>query len=119
LIQVKKHIALSLLGLFIVPVLFQSVHIVWHHSYGQPETCEGSCCTGNNHALPDDLSILSQQFEHCPICEYQFTIVSLPDFSIFEAVLPAITGICGDIASEPPLQQRFSLKSPRAPPFKV
>ena len=117
--RTKQHIAAVLVGLLVFPIIFQSVHIVWHHSYDHSEMGGLSCCTGNGPDSCEDVSGISKNTGHCPICEYQFTVNILPDFTIHEAIIPAFTGFYHDITITKPHLQPVALKSTRAPPFLV
>lgn len=117
--RTKQHIAAVLVGLLVFPIIFQSVHIVWHHSYDHSEIGGLSCCTGNGPDSCEDVSGISKNAGHCPICEFQFTVNILPDFSIQMAIIPIVTGTCHDIAPLKPHLQIVALKLPRAPPFLV
>lgn len=117
MLEFKKHIAVIILGIFIFPITFQSIHIVWHHShrisYNVPchntVDCPGSTETAILH---------SSSISHCPICEYQASINALPDISFFEAVIPTICSIFKVLSVTKTHQEVFALKSPRAPPIQ-
>lgn len=42
--RIKQHIATALAWILIFPVIFQSVHVIWHHSYDHHVTVEHACC---------------------------------------------------------------------------
>lgn len=104
--KISKHITIVLLGIFVFPILFQSIHIVWHH------TRDISCET-NDHK--DVLSF--NENHHCPICEYQFSINQQSDFFIFKSVIPVLCFFFKEPVITDPYQQSLSLISPRAPPL--
>jgi len=115
LLELKKHIAVILLGIFIFPITFQSIHIVWHHSH-----CISHNATCHNvvdcHDYTGTAFIHSNSTNHCPICEYQLSINTLPDIPFFEAVIPIICRVFKVLSVTKPHQEVFVLKSPRAPP---
>jgi len=115
LLELKKHIAVILLGIFIFPITFQSIHIVWHHShrisYNAPCHNAVDCLDYTRTAF-----FHSNSTNHCPICEYQLSINTLPDIPFFEAVIPIICGVFKVLSVTKPHQEVFALKSPRAPP---
>jgi hypothetical protein len=116
LIRLRKHIALLLFGIFFFPIIYQTVHIVWHHSHGY--TCEHNQCfqTITNKDLHLNGENISQKENTCPICEYQFSINDLPKISFFNAVIPEFSCVFNEIATQKQYKQVFTDKSPRAPP---
>ena len=105
----EKHIAISFLLVFLLPILYQPVHILEHHSQ------RSDCCLGNGYE--DGVAV--QKDNHCYICEYEFTVTNLPvefDIPFIEAfVRELIPAKIKDIFS-------FELilhTSPRAPPFRA
>jgi len=117
LTHIKRHIAAVLAGLLVFPIIFQSVHTVRHHSLDRSASEGDVCCTGNEPDPCSDGSCLSNSTGDCPICEYQFTVNGLPDFTIHEAIIPAVTGFYHDVATAKPYLQPVALNSTRAPPF--
>jgi hypothetical protein len=108
LYKIKKYISVVLLGLFVFPILFQSIHIVWHHSHDILHTSNSLGCTNKVVCFNED--------NHCPICEYQFFVNKQPNTDFFEIVIPFICNSFKETAIFQPYQQNFSLISPRAPP---
>jgi hypothetical protein len=112
----RKNIAILLFWIFTFPIVFQSVHIVWHHSHAHAD----------NHILCNEhttaqafhykYSIDSQNDNPCSICDYHFSINDIPKTSIIRSVLPLIQGIFNELEIHFLFQEIFSLKSPRAPP---
>lgn len=103
----EKHIVISLLLVLLLPVVYQPLHILKHHSH--LNGCWSNSCHENKAAF--------QKNNHCFICEYEFTVTNLPgvfhnpfvDASVSELIPAKIQGI-------------FSFEvirhtSPRAPPF--
>jgi len=112
----RLYIALILLGIFLFPVLFQSVHSTGHKK---------KCCSGYENfcesVLPHkDLhtnSLAEQSKEKkCPVCKYQFPVNKLPELSLYSTIAPVITGTICEIILSADINDAFSIKSPRAPP---
>lgn len=119
MIKLKKHIALLLLGIFFFPIIFQSVHIVWHHPNGyknQCRHCEKETAENTSYSFAKDVS---QKENICPICEYQFSINDLPIISIFRTIIPEIACLFNEIAVQQQYNQIFSDKTPREPPVLI
>jgi hypothetical protein len=115
--ELHKHIALLVFGIFIFPILFQPVHIIWHHSHETPvcTSCHvsdiGKQCTDQK----DENSIDNQE-KQCLVCSYEFSITELPEFFIFECN----TDTAEESAEETPISQPCKTvcknKTSRAPP---
>lgn len=74
--RLKQHIGLFLMAILVFPIVFQFTHVFHDHGFGtEPPSCHESCCT----ALPCSGSglIVSQETNHCPICEYEFASFNL------------------------------------------
>jgi len=112
----KIHIAIIAWGIFIFPVIFQPAHVVWHHSAGHNENCGDSCETSFRNPIPQNSVSISEIDDHCPICEYKFTINSLPEHLVYEIVLIGHTENFKHIFTKDPHQKLITSKSPRAPP---
>ena len=119
MIRLRKHIAFLLFGIFFIPNVFQSVHIVWHHSHGYK--CEHNHCfqTITKTDFHSNGENVSEKEKTCPICEYQFSINDLPKISFFSPVIPAIVSIYNEITTQQQYKQVFSDKTPRAPPVDI
>jgi len=108
----EKHIAISFLLVFLLPILYQPVHIVQHHlhknSFSGGPCCETKC------GYP-----VFQRDNHCFICEYEFTVTNLPD----DFDIPFVEAFAGELIPAK-IQDLFSYEvtlhtSPRAPPFSA
>jgi hypothetical protein len=116
LIKFRKHIAIVLLGFFIFPVAFQSVHIVRHHGHDH-DVCYH---VSNNHINHSAASISeAEKVNKCPICEYKFAINKLPTVSVYEANIPIIKLAFNETIIGHPYPEVFESKSPRAPPLSL
>lgn len=112
----NKHIATLLLGLFISPIIFQSVHIVWHHSHSVADNHHINNINDNQRLQGEAISVLTED-NHCPVCEYEFAIHNLPAIFVFEANLPIIKGIQNETAEAQLHLEVYSTKSSRGPPY--
>lgn len=119
MIRLKKHITVLLIGIFFFPVVFQSIHMVWHQSHSS--SCEHHEC---NHKPPTNTT---QPFaekciknnETCPVCFYQFSINNVTKISHLTIQIIAKTCHYKAIAIAQQYQQVFAEKSPRAPPIPI
>ena len=115
----RKYIAFLLFGIFFFPILFQSVHIVWHHSHGYK--CKDNFChqtIADKEFYPNEKNVTEKE-KTCPICEYQFSINDLPKISFFSPVISGIAYVYNEIATQQQYKQLFSDKTPRAPPVLI
>lgn len=119
MIKLRKHIAFLLFGIFFFFILFQSVHIVWHHSHGYK--CEHNQCfqTITNTDIHLYGENVSEKEKTCPICEYQLSINDLPKISFFNAVIPVFDCTYIEVVIQQQYKQVFSDKTPRAPPVLI
>lgn len=107
-----KHIAISFLLIFVIPIIYQPVHIVLHHSDDGSE-CSHQCrTTKKKTGFPG-----VQKDNHCFICEYEFTVTDLPEENgtTFSENCFAELKVAREQKSA--VNEEFNLISPRAPPF--
>jgi len=116
LIKSFRNIALSLLVIFVYPIFFQPLHVVWHHSHGV-ECCGSHGTCQLDHSQKHIGTHLEETTDDCPICKFEFSINNLPEKSvnkfhnqefIFKFIETKVTEFV------PPF---LLLKTPRAPPF--
>ncbi|MFW5760338.1 MAG: hypothetical protein ACOCXH_05105 [Cyclobacteriaceae bacterium] len=119
MIKLRKHIAFLLFGIFFLPIIFQSVHVVWHHSHSYK--CEHNLCSQpiTKKDLHSNGENVSEKEKTCPICEYQFSINDFPKISFFNPAIPAIACNYIELATQQQYKQVFSDKTPRAPPVLI
>jgi len=119
LIRLRKHIAPLLFGIFFFPILFQSVHIVWHHSHNHNH--EHHFCHHIDTAKESQTKYESifKNEESCLICEYKFPINDSPKVFFINSDIPAIACIYDEIDKQQQYKQVFSDKTPRAPPVLI
>jgi len=117
LIRLRKHIALIIFGIFFFPILFQSVHIVWHQNH-KPEHhfCHHK---DNDKESQTKYESISKNEEICLICEYKFPINDSPKVFFINSDIPAIACIYDEIDKQQQYKQVFSDKTPRAPPVRI
>lgn len=112
-----RNIAAGLLVIFIFPIFFQSFHVVWHREHDS-NCCEHrhSVChliTADNHSGPE----VDQEKDHCPICDYEISINSLPEHTVFESYISRIEAMLYEMESDNYFPAVVVVKSPRAPPL--
>jgi len=113
----RKHIALYVFGIFIFPILFQPVHVIWHHSHETPvcTSCHVSDI-GGQCADPNDENSIDKQEKHCLVCSHEFSITQLPDFFIFECTIDISEELPGETPISQPCKPINKSKASRAPP---
>jgi hypothetical protein len=116
LIKFRKHIAIILIGIFIFPVAFQSVHIVRHHGH-EHSACLHICKIHSEYQ--GSYIQTPEKDKHCPICEYKFAINNLPSVSVYEANIPIIKLALDETIIGHPYLEVIESKSPRAPPLSL
>jgi len=116
LIQIRTHISFFLFWIFFTPILFQSIHIVWHHS--DAHQCEHHLCISeaSDQMLKADDTQLSEKEEKCPICEYEFPINNIPKVSSYDASLPIFSSLYTKTLTQKQFIKVISKRNPRAPP---
>ncbi|MDX8340246.1 hypothetical protein SLH46_13685 [Draconibacterium sp. IB214405] len=113
--NLKIHIALVFLGIFVFPIAYQPYHIVRHHS--EKADCHHECCH-LVHDEPDGVTFKdnSGEEESCPICDYHFPVKDLPKPLFFTAAIPIVQNSLVEIEIKRACKQVISTKTPRAPP---
>lgn len=111
--QLKKHIAIVLAGIFIVPMVFQWFHQMQHHS-------QQACCVLHCHSVApfDGVFYVADDGgnEHCAVCEYHFSISGEPELPFFRLSVEAfIRCQPGGVPMRVDLQVDSRIR-PRAPP---
>lgn len=110
---IKSYIAILLLGIFIFPATFQTIHVIWHNM----DRCDATVYD-KNHTKKEKIAFISPS-SHCAVCEYQFAPNGIPDIAIYQpaAQLFNISFILWQ--EDPALQTVLLQKSPRAPPVFI
>lgn len=111
-----KHIAIFLIGIFVIPIVSQSIHILWHHSHSVI-VCNHTIYLKNAGHHIGDTNIINEKNKQCPICEYKFSINNLPVISVFGCSIPKINVSDNESEITQPTSCLVVTKSPRAPPF--
>lgn len=110
----NQHIAAILLGMFMFPLVFQSVHVLWHHA----QVCVDACCCKHLEVTSEspsgDITTLE---DDCPICNYLITINGFADPLVHRTSLVVEKRVFVFLATQPPLKQVGGFESPRAPPI--
>ncbi len=81
----KNHIIIFLLGFFIFPIVFQSVHIVEHHS--AKKTNKLSFVTKLYKNIYNNQQI-SKVETLCPICDYSISVADIENENILIVSIP-------------------------------
>ena len=108
----EKYIAISFLLVFLLPVAYQPIHFVEHHT--SKHDCSSGFC---KIAVPGHP--VFQKDGHCFICDFEFTVSDLPE----EYDTPFVENSLNDLKPAK-VQDIFSFEvilhtSPRAPPFSA
>jgi hypothetical protein len=104
----RKYIAIFLLWVFILPISFQPLHVIWHHSQEHHLT---------HHYLKKSNETFSTKEKHCPICDFKLLInCELKNYTFIFNV-PAISCSYVKLEINNYFKEVFSYKTPRAPPF--
>jgi len=114
----RSNIAIILAILFAFPPIFQSFHIVSHHSTNKYKKLIVSCkahCT--NTCEKEKLLQTDENEQICLICHYQFSVNFLSDNQIHSTLLVTAKEISDIFSKQKSQKQSLSLKSPRAPPY--
>jgi len=118
LILPKNHIAILLMGIFTFPIIFQPVHILWHHYHGY----QGIRHSFSDESSENNIVIYSETHSHqevfCPVCEFKFSINSIPKVFVFKSIVPVILLLYKVFITKEYYRQVFTNKSPRAPPLQ-
>ena len=113
--NLKKHIALLMLGVFCFPLLLQPIHVLRHHT-------QTSHCTAADHEhsctkkLEKNTGAAFHQNSHCAICEYEFYIYDIAQTSFVAPALPFINYIYDEYAVAQHYPNQCSQTPSRAPP---
>jgi len=114
--NIKKHIAILLIGIFIFPLLFQPLHVLLHHKY-HPFLCANTSFETVFVGESTDLHFhQTDKNERCPICDYHFSLNQLPPVIVSVAVVPLLMSTVHEKNISASIVEFNSVKSPRAPP---
>lgn len=114
----RKNIAILLAAILVFPIGFQSFHVLSHHS-GKHQEYHEHDARGTRLPAQEMMLIVMykvQDHEHCPVCEFQFSVNDLPKVSVFRVLAPRISRLYTEKATRQANNQDFPVKSPRAPP---
>ena len=116
--EVRKNIALSLLGIFLFPVVFQNLHVIRHHMH-ESECCHHIDVSEKKLKNSKELIIRSSENESvCPIVQYKLSINMLPEVLPLDNTFLVFVEKAAESTIEWAFQPFYSAKSPRAPPFQ-
>jgi hypothetical protein len=116
----RKLSALLLLGMFVFPIFFQPLHVIWHVSKEALPSCVGTISTPIKFQSTDAHAYeLTSVQTHCLACAFTFITKSLPANAPYTAVLTAlVTTLMYDSSVETPSLVLQSTSS-RAPPIWI
>jgi hypothetical protein len=120
-VRFSKHIALLLLGILFFPILFQPLHVLWHHAVDEAHAHHhdgGACCSllvFDKHAQ-DKCEVLTEKESVCPICSYHFSMNELPVPVFYLSVVWFAIDAFNETLVRCFPQQVIAQNSPRAPP---
>ena len=115
MIKSFRNIALSLLLIFVFPIIYQPLHVVWHHSHGA-ECCGsyGTCQLGD--LQKREGAYFEETIDHCPICSYEFSINDIPEKQVIEFYIQELIFKFIETKVTEFVPPFVLLKIPRAPP---
>lgn len=118
MIKYIQHIAFALLVIFIFPITYQPLHIVWHSGHGKAAVCchNGECSVESNNQSG---AKVDKKEDHCPICDFEFSVNSIPVYSVAENHVPVVKIVRSDTIIEKFIPCIVLIKSSRAPPFSA
>lgn len=113
----KRLIPIMLAGLFVYPLLYQSVHTVLHHGSELHRPTEHVCCHADGSAEGSSLFSLSTVDESlCPVCDYHFSFSTPLPFISFRSFECIVSGKVTDLYRSFTITSALTALSPRAPP---
>lgn len=121
-IKFKSYIAPLLLCLFVFPILFQSLHVLLHHS--GDKNVHHHCCSHETcqvlikHKQNDGISLTKGE-DKCAICDYHFVTKNLVDITVVVGAIPLIKCNYETITKQQKYHSALSNKSSRAPPVHI
>lgn len=119
MILFRKHIAVLLFGTFFFPIVFQPVHIVWHHSNGHEHEYRKSHNESSKNEIVTFKYSINQEVNSCPICEYQFYSNDRPEECILRTYISELNSVFRTKVAQAYQKQDLSEKSERAPPTSI
>lgn len=109
--KITKHIiSLVLLGVFLLPLTYPSLHILFESEHHHEHKHQKNVADGNSIEESDDE-------ESCLICDYEFFIYPLPNIFIHEFKLFVGENIFCQQKTSFIYLTICTIKTPRAPPY--
>ena len=115
--RIYRYIALYLLVIFIYPLVFQPIHVVYHHKDDCSHGCYADKTSGICETHQHDTPVFTEKDEKCPICTYEFSINTIPEHSVFKSYVPLNWNRLEQGQVVQVKQSLLNKKTPRAPPF--
>ena len=114
-----RNIACALLVIFVFPIIYQPLHIMWHRANNV------ACCGCGKHIVCLHSSVgksepqINKGKYHCPVCEYDLVINSLPEYFTFDNFIPRLRAILKTVIPVKHIWLFVQTKLSRAPPAVV
>lgn len=116
LIRSVKNSAWALLVIFLFPIIFQPVHMLWHRTHGADSVCQvdghcHSCADAHSHGVR-----LTPEKHHCLICSFEFSINEMPEHAVLVAYCSVLEGVLHDNPCLDFIPAALEEAASRAPP---
>lgn len=109
MIKFRKHITFLIFLIFLFPLFFQSIHVIWHHSHG---------FNGEIISLKvNNTKNIDTEKETCSIGDYKFSITYLPIVYVNYFVINIFKNFYNKIVISQIFKITLQTKSTRAPPL--
>jgi hypothetical protein len=113
----KRHIAVSVIGIFLYPMLYQPLHVIHHHGHeSQVHVCSlDNCHTEKGQEAGTEC--IEPARKHCHICDFKFSVNDLPVIHEPFVIYHRYNEIKSEISHSHYCKVDLSLVNPRAPPL--
>lgn len=117
--QLKKYGILFLIGFFLFPIIYQSVHIVLHHAHSNQQEHHDCHKINSTNFHISEIHKTHETDDSCPVCKYEFSFNELNYIPVFENKTPEQLTRYNELTVLHHYKGIFSNKSPRAPPLSL
>ncbi|MEZ4906343.1 MAG: hypothetical protein R2771_01565 [Saprospiraceae bacterium] len=115
--KIKKYIALLLIGIFIFPVIFQSLHIIFIHNHNAINSNQQVTIYQNPKNKDKQHTLSQYQSEnYCLISSYQLSTNHIPKLPFWGNLATDCDNLLNEIIINRIYKLEYSPKSSRAPP---
>jgi len=112
----KKNITYLLFGIFLFPIVYQSIHLTRHASHTTKLELHACPASSLANPVPQNAEQLSSHQPACIICDYHFCVNAIPGLSILRTTVPALLTRLMPFVARQYIIESFLIASPRAPP---